>query len=160
MCFVWIWEQTAIISLYNINWLVFVTAFAKLPKATVSFVVSVRTEQLDFHMTDFHPILHLSIFRKPVSKIQVTLQSDNNNRYFTWRPIYIFFSYLAQFFSEWEMFQTKVVEKIKTHILCSVTFFRKSCRLWDSVRYTQTGPTGELNTHHARCVIHTRTRNM
>jgi hypothetical protein len=24
MCFVWIWEQTAIISLYNINWLVFV----------------------------------------------------------------------------------------------------------------------------------------
>jgi len=30
------------------------------------------------------------------------------------------------------MFQTKVVEEIKTHILCSVTFFfRKSCRLWD-----------------------------
>jgi hypothetical protein len=25
MCFVWIWEQTAIISLYNINWLVFMT---------------------------------------------------------------------------------------------------------------------------------------
>ena len=26
-------------------------------------------------------------------------------------------SYLAQFFLEWEMFHTKVVEKIKTHIL-------------------------------------------
>ena len=26
MCFVWIWEQTAIISLYNINWLVLTTA--------------------------------------------------------------------------------------------------------------------------------------
>ena len=25
VCFVWIWEQTAIISLYNINWLVFIT---------------------------------------------------------------------------------------------------------------------------------------
>ena len=25
MSFVWIWEQTAIISLYNINWLVFIT---------------------------------------------------------------------------------------------------------------------------------------
>ena len=25
MCFVWIWEQTAIISLYSIDWLVFVT---------------------------------------------------------------------------------------------------------------------------------------
>ena len=32
------------------------------------------------------------------------------------------------------MFRTKVVEKIKTHILNSVTFFfRKSCRLWDNV---------------------------
>ena len=27
------------------------------------------------------------------------------------------------------MFQTKVVEKIKTHILCSVTFSPKKCRL-------------------------------
>ena len=31
------------------------------------------------------------------------------------------------------MFQTTVVEKIKTHILCSVTFFRKSRRLRDNV---------------------------
>jgi hypothetical protein len=31
------------------------------------------------------------------------------------------------------MFQTKVVEKIKTHILCSITCPRKSCRLWDNV---------------------------
>jgi hypothetical protein len=81
MCFVWIWEQPAIISLYSINWLVFITetecvlrgtfythivfrcfdwisertaiiplykiywlflgAFAKLRKATISFVMSV-----------------------------------------------------------------------------------------------------------------------
>jgi hypothetical protein len=34
--------------------------------------------------------------------------------------------YLAKFFLEWEMFQIKVVEKIKTHILCSVTFFSES----------------------------------
>jgi hypothetical protein len=38
---------------------------------------------------------------------------------------------LAQFFTEWEMFQTKCVEKIKTHISCSITFSRRSCRLWD-----------------------------
>jgi hypothetical protein len=41
--------------------------------------------------------------------------------------------YLTQFFLEWEMFQTNVVKKIKTHILCSATFSRKSCRLWDNV---------------------------
>jgi len=29
------------------------------------------------------------------------------------------------------MFQTKGVAKIKTQLLCPVTFFRKSCRLWD-----------------------------
>jgi hypothetical protein len=32
-----------------------------------------------------------------------------------------FWSYLAQFFWEWEIFQTDIVEKIKTYILCSVT---------------------------------------
>ena len=43
-------------------------------------------------------------------------------------------SYFAHFFLEWEMFHTKVVDKIKTHILFSVTFFLgKSCRLWDNV---------------------------
>jgi len=35
----------------------------------------------------------------------------------------LFRSYLAQFFLETEMYATKVVEKIKTHVLCSVTFF-------------------------------------
>ena len=39
------------------------------------------------------------------------------------KTIYIFLSYLAHFFLEWEMFETKLVEKIKTLILCSVTFF-------------------------------------
>jgi hypothetical protein len=41
--------------------------------------------------------------------------------------------YLAYFYVEWLMFQTKVVEKIKTHLLYSITFLRKSCRLWDNV---------------------------
>ena len=42
------------------------------------------------------------------------------------------------------MFQTKVVEKIETHILCSVTFFRKSRRLWDNVEnYCRAGQTTE-----------------
>ena len=41
--------------------------------------------------------------------------------------------YLAQLFLEWEMLQTNVLEKIKTHILCSITSFRKPCSLWDNV---------------------------
>jgi hypothetical protein len=80
-------------------------------------------------------------FRKGVEKMLVALQSANNNRYFTWRPTDIhFWKYTAQFFVEWNILQTKVVEKIKTHILCSVTFFRKSRRLWDNVeKYGRAG---------------------
>jgi hypothetical protein len=42
MCFVWIWEQTAIISLYSINWLVFITEI-------YSVYCAVRT--VPFHIT-------------------------------------------------------------------------------------------------------------
>ena len=34
-----------------------------------------------------------------------------------------FWFYLAPFFLEWEMFQMKLVEKIKTHLLGPITFF-------------------------------------
>jgi hypothetical protein len=33
-----------------------------------------------------------------------------------------FASYLAHFCLEWEMFQTKVAEKIKIHVSCSIIF--------------------------------------
>ena len=36
-------------------------------------------------------------------------------------------------FLDLEMFQINFVEKTKTHILCSITFFRKLCGLWDNV---------------------------
>ena len=101
----------------------FLGAFTKLRKATISFVMSVRMEQLGSHWADFHEIWYLRIFRKSVAKIQVSLKSDKNKGYFTWRPTYIFLSYLAHFFLEWEMFQTKVVEKIKTHFMFSIFFF-------------------------------------
>jgi len=54
------------------------------------------------------------------------------------------------------MFQTKCVEKVKTHILYSITFFRKSCRLRDNVekygRVVQA--TGDIAAH-AHCVLDT-----
>jgi len=47
-----------------------------------SSCLSVRMENLGSNRTDFHKISCLSIFRKPVVKIQVLLKSDNNF-YFT-----------------------------------------------------------------------------
>jgi hypothetical protein len=48
MCFVWIWEQTAIISLYSINWLVCITE-------TECIYCAVRTEHVTFNNSTFCP---------------------------------------------------------------------------------------------------------
>jgi len=40
-------------------------------------------------------------------------------------------SFLDQFFLEWETFQTKVVEEINTHILYSITFFKKNRAVYE-----------------------------
>jgi len=63
--------------------------------------------------------------------------------------------YRAQFLAR-EMFQAKVVEKIETHILCSMNFFpRKSWRLWDSVENYGTATQGtDDNTAHALCMLY------
>jgi len=71
--------------------------------------------------------------------------------------------YLAQFFVEIEIFRTKVVEKIKTPTLCSVTFFRKSClfRIMWTIMLEPDRPQGACALHavylrlqtHSDCVI-------
>ena len=49
-----------------------------------------QTKLLNEIKTDFHEIWYLNIFRNSVEKIQVSLKSDNNDGYFTWRAIHIF----------------------------------------------------------------------
>jgi len=60
----------------------------------------------------------------------------------------------TELFLRWEMFHTKVVEKNKTHILCSVALFRSSCRSLDNVE--KNGRAGEArddNMAHAHCML-------
>ena len=47
----------------------------------------------------------------------------------------------------------KVVEKIKTHILCSVTFSWKSCRLWDNVEKCGGAREASDDNIAARCTL-------
>ena len=106
----------------------FTGALAKLRKATISFIMSVCVSVRPHWTTE-------RIFRKSAEKIRVSLRSCRSNSYFTWRPVH-FWSYLAQFFLKWETFQTKVVEKLKIHVLCSVTFLgnRQVCEiLWENI---------------------------
>jgi hypothetical protein len=60
-----------------------------------------------------------------MDKIQVSFKSDKNTN---------FLSYLAQFFLEWEIFQTNVIEKIKTNILLSITFFPVNHALYEIIQ--------------------------
>jgi len=50
-------------------------------------------EQLVSHWTDFHEISYLQTILKSVQKVEVSLKSDNNNRYiayFDLRQFYLF----------------------------------------------------------------------
>ena len=61
-------------------------------------------KQLGSHWTDYDQTWYLSVFRKSVKKIQVSLKADNNNGYFTWKRSHIYdnislnFSYNENYF--------------------------------------------------------------
>jgi hypothetical protein len=106
------------------NQTLFLGAVAKLRKATISFM-SFRTSA-GSHATPTGQIfvkIYIRLFFESLSRkfklhlkttrITGTLHEDQ----------YAFLSYLAQFFLERKIFEVKVVEKIKTHILCSIIFF-------------------------------------
>jgi len=100
------------------------------------------------------------IFRKSVGKNQVSFKFDKNNWYFTWRHSHLWYC-LAEFYLEWEMFQTEVLDKIKNTFLCSITVFRESCRLWNNVgKLGRAGKaTDKAHALLAGCVrLHTHTR--
>jgi hypothetical protein len=108
----------------------FINALEKFRKATISSYLSVRPsiclsvcmEQLSSHWTDFHEIWHLSIFRKSVQPIQDSLNSDKNNGYFKYSPVN--FPYHTRLMLRTKNASETVAEKIKTHVLTSIFFFR------------------------------------
>jgi hypothetical protein len=65
-----------------------------------------------------------------------------------------FLSFLAHFFLELEMFQTKVVEEIKTHIFYSISCYGKSSLfeiMWK--KYCRAGQATNDNMAHAHCML-------
>jgi hypothetical protein len=93
--------------------------------------LTICMEQLSSDWKDFHEIWCLSTFLKPVKNFQVSLKSDKNNGYFTWRPLHIYDHIL--FLLRMKNVSDRSFRENKTHILCSVALFRKSCRWWDNV---------------------------
>ena len=121
----------------------------KISKSDMSFMsvrLTVRIQKLGFHWRNFREIWYLNIFQKLVEKIQVSSKSDENNECFTWRPVYISDHNFAQFFSEWEIFQTFY---FPWHI-----FVRILCRLWANVeKYCTVGQATNDNMTHAHSML-------
>ena len=97
---------------------------------------------------------YLFIFPKSVEKIQVSLKSDKNKVLYMKTSAH-FWSRLVQFFLEWEMLQTNVVGKIRTHFMFN-NFFLKSCHLWDNMeKYYRTRQATDGNMAQAHCILDT-----
>jgi hypothetical protein len=91
-------------------------------------------------------------FDNLLRRIQVSLKSEKNNGYITSRH---FWSYLARFFLEWEIFSDKICrENQNTRFMFNNFFPQKSCRLWDNVaKYCRAGQATDDNMAHAHCML-------
>ena len=100
--------------------------------------------------------IKLVYLHSAVYKIQFSLNSDKDNGYITWRQIYVFLSYLAQFFLECEILQTKAVEKNQNahfefnNCFSKIVPFMRQCGkiLWS-------GEAHRSNMAHAHCMLDT-----
>jgi hypothetical protein len=113
-------------------------AFAKLQKATISFVVSVCPSAWNNSASITRILIKFDVsvyLEKSVTKIQVSLKSYKNIGYFTWRSMYIYdnISLTSPVPLTMRNISEEIVQKIKTHILCSTKFFRASFRIWDDL---------------------------
>jgi len=91
----------------------------------------------------FESLLRKFKFYCNLTRITGTLHEDN----------YTFLIISRSFLLTMNNVSHKVVEKIKTHILCPMTFFRKSCRLWDNVE--KYGTAGQAHRwQYGACALH------
>ena len=130
-------------------------AFAKLRKATIRFVVFL-CPSVRLHGTTRLPLDGFSLnlifeyFSRNCLENSTFIQIWQE-----WRALYMNTS--RSILLRIRNVSDKVVENIKTHILCSVTFFpRISCRLWGNVeKYVRAGQPADGNMAHAHCMLDT-----
>jgi len=70
--------------------------------------------------------------------------------------MYIYDLYLPKFFLEEEMFWTIVVKKIKTRILCSITFFPRNHAVYEIMLKNMVGHRQQHNAVQKMFDLHVR----
>ena len=138
----------------------FLDAIKKLWKATISFVTCLFIHQSSWNNLDptgqmvmkfyiwvvFKILSQKFKFHSKLTTIIGTLYMKTNTH---------FWSYSHNLFLQWEMFLTKVAETIKTHIVCSITVFQKSCNLSDNVeKYCRARQATDDNMVHAHGMLY------
>jgi len=93
----------------------------------LSVCLSIHMEQFGSRYTHFHEMWYLSIRQKPGDWNLTVIMGTLCEGLFTFMIVSGWFLFRMRNVSD------RVVGTIKTHILYSVTFFWKSCHLWDNV---------------------------
>ena len=91
--------------------------------------------------------------------MQVSLKSDKNNSYFTWKPIYVFFIISWSFLLRMSNISDRSCRENQKHISSSINLFWKSCHLWDNVGKYGRARDPTDNTTHAHCTLHNKATN-
>ena len=102
-------------------------------------------EQLSSNWTDFHEIWYAGIFRQTVENVEVSLNSDKNNGYFTSRQINIFII-SRSFLLRMKTVSDKSCRGTKnTHFVFSNLFFFFENRAVDEIMLKNTEQPGRPN---------------
>ena len=140
----------------------------------LSVRLSVPVEHLGYHWTDFNETWYLSIFRKSVEKIQVSLKSDKNNVCCVRKTVYCTFTIVSRWiFPRTRNISDKRDREIQNIHFMFNNFFSKNRTFYeicDLIYYSQTGYRWQHNTAHTPCTLdiygyrhthtHTHTQNM
>jgi hypothetical protein len=134
----------------------------QLASSCLSVRPSVSTEKSGSHWKDFHKSSYLRKNRREFSSF---IKIGQEKRELFMKSARHFWSYLAQFFLEWEMFRTKVVDEIRTRIFCSITFCSKiiAFMICGKMLKSRTGHRwqyGACALHFGYPRLQTHTRNM
>ena len=131
-------------------------------QATTSFVMSARPSAwnnstptgrifIKFDMLVFFE--NLSRKFKLLSNLTTTTGTSHEDQY-------TFMIISRAILLRMKMFQTKVLNKIKTHFIFNnfyFIFFRKSCRVWNNVeKYRRAGQDTDDIMAHAHCMLHNK----
>jgi hypothetical protein len=135
--------------------------FAKLRKANISFVMSVRQfvwpSALNIMAPNGRNFMKSETwgFWKLYREISSLIKTLPQWRVISTKSCVYFWQYFAEFFVEWYMFPTKVVEKIKTNFrfIAFISENRAVYELTWKNLVSQTGHRRQYNMAHALCTL-------